>query len=600
MKKTYFSNFKNTIDNPVDVDEDSEVGRTNEVQINEGCSSKGKCLEIQQSTVTKPIVLQTSKQAARVGKVPEIQLPQDSDLVMLLDVNVQIEVKASNDVMGAPRKPRNEQAKEDTVEHTDVQGYSLGIRTRTSPKALWETVKALNSNQRAAIKEMRFDALLDMTLDGIPSKLGHYVVDMLDTSTMTIQLRDGQIPVTVKSIHDVLGLPTGGLDLNLVGPSKRNDAVVSAWRKQFSKDRMSPNDVMNVIQQSDDAGVMFKMRFLVIMLNTLAECSRVGVCNLGFLKRIHSLDMIPRIDWCKYMLYVQSTTCDGIQNQQQRYPLRTWTLDLLRRRQDVELSRGGWIHKIDILWMVLQECVIMMGERIADLFSARREADTMLQAYIDRFPGERCFDQFKQELARMFKDSMWECLNDEGQPREKDLPTVHVTPTKMTTTSDPAMLSPLSQFWTSPTVIAEVDQASNERAAITTKGVGCNTDPKQFERVNMTSLEAPLESVGRVRGRGIDECEPRTSKLRRRAQTEIEAPAFDLGISPSKEAVIACIDSSKATAGQENVRSEITKRDPKLSFKLRSPYVTRAVTFEVSSDERKLQDWILRGVGGIL
>ncbi|KVI01699.1 hypothetical protein Ccrd_020019, partial [Cynara cardunculus var. scolymus] len=80
----------------------------------------------------------------------------------------------------------------------------------------------------------------------------------------------------------------------------------------------------------------------------------------------------------------------------------------------------------------------------------------------------------------------------------------------------------------------------------------------------------------------------------------IEAPAFDLGISPSKDAVIACIDSSKATGGQKNVRSEIPKRDPKLSFKLRSPYVTRAVTFEVSSDERKLQDWILRGVGGIL
>ncbi|KVI02893.1 hypothetical protein Ccrd_018813 [Cynara cardunculus var. scolymus] len=293
---------------------------------------------------------------------------------------------------------------------------------------------------------------------------------------------------------------------------------------------MRPKDVMNVVQKSDDAGVMFRMSFLVIVVNTLAKCSIVGVCNLGFLSR---------------------------------------------------------------------ECIIMMGERIADLCSTRRETDMMLQAYVERFPGDRCFDQFKQELASMFKGSIWESRKDEGQPSDKELSLVHVTPPKMTTTYDPVILPPLSQFWTSPTVIAEVDRASNERAAITAKGVGCNTDPKLLEKVKMTSLEALLKSVGRVRSRSIDECEPRTSKLRRRAQTDIEAPAFDLGISPSKEEVIACIDSSKAIGGQENVRSAMPKRDPKLSFKLRSPYVTRAVTFEVSSDERKLQDWILRGIGGI-
>ncbi|KVG60693.1 hypothetical protein Ccrd_026334 [Cynara cardunculus var. scolymus] len=82
----------------------------------------------------------------------------------------------------------------------------------------------------------------------------------------------------------------------------------------------------------------------------------------------------------------------------------------------------------------------------------------------------------------------------------------------MTTTSDPGMLSPLSQFWTSPIVIAKVDRAPNEKAALTSKDKG---------------------------------------------------------------------HSSIAEAGQQNVRSTMPKRDPKLSFKLRSPYVTRAITFDV-------------------
>ncbi|KVH89831.1 hypothetical protein Ccrd_008177, partial [Cynara cardunculus var. scolymus] len=128
------------------------------------------------------------------------------------------------------------------------------------------------------------------------------------------------------------------------------------------------------------------------------------------------------------------------------------------------------------------ECIIMMRERIADLHSSRTEADMLLQGYVERFSGDNCFDQFKHDLARMFKDSIWETRQDEGQRSDKVLTVVDVTPPKMTTTSDPFMLSPLSQFWTSPTVIAEVDRASNDRAAITAKGVGCNTDPKLLEK----------------------------------------------------------------------------------------------------------------------
>ncbi|KVG56222.1 hypothetical protein Ccrd_026350 [Cynara cardunculus var. scolymus] len=80
MKKTYFSNFKNTIDNRVDVDEDSEVGRTNDVHSNEGCSSKGKCLEIQQSTeadVGRSNVVPRPPQGSSKGKVLEILKTQE-------------------------------------------------------------------------------------------------------------------------------------------------------------------------------------------------------------------------------------------------------------------------------------------------------------------------------------------------------------------------------------------------------------------------------------------------------------------------------------------------------------------------------------------
>ncbi|KVI03235.1 hypothetical protein Ccrd_018472 [Cynara cardunculus var. scolymus] len=66
---------------------------------------------------------------------------------------------------------------------------------------------------------------------------------------------------------------------------------------------------------------------------------------------------------------------------------------------------------------------------------------------------------------------------------------------------------------------------------------------------------------------------------------DIEPPAFDLGISPSHKQVIASVNNSIVGVIQEIVRPTLAKRDPKLSFKLRSPYVTRVVMFDVTSDE---------------
>ncbi|KVI01744.1 hypothetical protein Ccrd_019980, partial [Cynara cardunculus var. scolymus] len=71
-----------------------------------------------------------------------------------------------------------------------------------------------------------------------------------------------------------------------------------------------------------------------------------------------------------------------------------------------------------------QECIIMMGERIVDLRSSRTETDMLLQGYVERFSGDKCFDQFKQELARMFKDNIWETRQDEGQRSDKVLTVV--------------------------------------------------------------------------------------------------------------------------------------------------------------------------------
>ena len=87
------------------------------------------------------------------------------------------------------------------------------LRTRTSPRTLHETMGALNKEQKTTIKDIGLGSLLSMSVDGVPTKLGYFVVDQLDTTKMILQLSNTTIPITVDSIHAILGLHKDGIDL---------------------------------------------------------------------------------------------------------------------------------------------------------------------------------------------------------------------------------------------------------------------------------------------------------------------------------------------------------------------------------------------------
>ncbi|KAI3702585.1 hypothetical protein L6452_28329 [Arctium lappa] len=89
-----------------------------------------------------------------------------------------------------------------------------GIRTRTSQMVLHETIEQLSESQKVVVKEMVLESLLSMTLDGIPSKLGFFVVDNLDTDTMQLRLKKASISISENTVHKMQGVPVGGLDLD--------------------------------------------------------------------------------------------------------------------------------------------------------------------------------------------------------------------------------------------------------------------------------------------------------------------------------------------------------------------------------------------------
>ncbi|KAI3697886.1 hypothetical protein L6452_30986 [Arctium lappa] len=140
----------------------------------------------------------------------------------------------------------------------------IGIRTQTSPMILHQTVHELNDDQRLAVESMGLGCFIDMTVDGIPSRLGYFIVNNLNTTTMELRLKHSNININEETIHHILQFPSGGLDLSEIEPDSDSKSLADAWRKQYRKEKMRPTDVMNKILETSDIDMMFKLNFLVL------------------------------------------------------------------------------------------------------------------------------------------------------------------------------------------------------------------------------------------------------------------------------------------------------------------------------------------------
>ncbi|KAI3693185.1 hypothetical protein L6452_33016 [Arctium lappa] len=155
-------------------------------------------------------------------------------------------------------KPTTELGERDTMHNNEIKGI---------PTINME--RHLKDKQETVVKEMGLKSLLSMTLDGSPSKLGYVVVDSLDTKTMELRLQKTSIPITENVVHQMLGVPLGGLDLESITTVNPNSSMIFEWKKQFTKEKMRPSDIMKCIVESEDFGDIFKLNFLVLFVNAL-------------------------------------------------------------------------------------------------------------------------------------------------------------------------------------------------------------------------------------------------------------------------------------------------------------------------------------------
>ncbi|GKE22237.1 hypothetical protein Tco_1433749 [Tanacetum coccineum] len=102
------------------------------------------------------------------------------------------------------------------------------FQTRTSPKALYNAIVTLKLIQKAWLARIGFADVLEFKCDGIPSKMGFYVVDNFIQHKMEIKLNERSIEITQESIGEMLGIRNEGVDI-MEEEDANDEEMVQNW-----------------------------------------------------------------------------------------------------------------------------------------------------------------------------------------------------------------------------------------------------------------------------------------------------------------------------------------------------------------------------------
>ena len=180
---------------------------------------------------------------------------------------------------------------------------STTLRTRSSPHPLYLAIATLKANQQACLASLGFGNLLDFKVDGIPSKLGFYVIKNFDGEKMETKLDRGSLAVNADVISDMLGLRNEGESIMLAEVTG-NEGMYRDWKNQYPMElgNIIPNVVKGMIRRSKAIDLNFKLNFIVLFANIMGCCKKTGSCDLKILKHISPDTKFDNINWCQFVL----------------------------------------------------------------------------------------------------------------------------------------------------------------------------------------------------------------------------------------------------------------------------------------------------------
>ncbi|PWA44336.1 hypothetical protein CTI12_AA526920 [Artemisia annua] len=285
--------------------------------------------------------------------------------------SISVDDKGKNKIDCSSSKKKNYKADDHQQKSERKRNFK---RKKETPTALYSALSILSAEREKVLIDMGFGGLIGMKIHDLPGFLGYHVISEFDDEEMKLPTSNGPIEVTEYKVHEIMGIPKGGVSIDCLEERKPNDPFIKEWFQQFpsGKKDIRPNDITDVIVGSNDHGKLFRMNFLMLFANTMGICDTHGACSMNILKRINDniIERVESINWCKFiidcldqslkrwkknksthftgpqtfmtLLYLDSARCDAFPIQRQRPAIRGWKTILMKYREKIEIESGGF------------------------------------------------------------------------------------------------------------------------------------------------------------------------------------------------------------------------------------------------------------------
>ncbi|GKE10466.1 hypothetical protein Tco_1414017, partial [Tanacetum coccineum] len=283
-------------------------------------------------------------------------------------------------------------------------------------------------NMKRFMQDLGFSALHSVNIDKLPNHLARFVVRAFDNKTYNFYLKTGVVHVTPEKVHEILGLPIGGISLYDLPERREDDEFVQLWLSQFAPKKRKQ-----------------------IFATDIAE--KLAFVNLSVVRRIREDTNIAGVDWCDFihrclaishepntdsgfyngplcfliLLYLDSTKFDRVPIIRSRPAIKNWSTKNMRTRQDLEIEgeafgklefygewsenetveAEGFCEYASVLPHTDKKIICeMIEEKLSSISKEKAEVETLLRDANKEFPNDDNVKQLFEQYKGFFKETV--------------------------------------------------------------------------------------------------------------------------------------------------------------------------------------------------
>ncbi|KAE8777215.1 hypothetical protein D1007_49980 [Hordeum vulgare] len=188
-------------------------------------------------------------------------------------------------------------------------------RNRASPQAICKLYKHINEDQRAAMRDMGTEAFLDINCGYLHNTLVTWFTRQYHSGRKGFVVpRRGFIPLTEESVHKILGIPRGDIEIKYEADYDNEDEIASSL---FPGDGSRPKitTVATAIINNNNGDASFKKLWL-IYIEHIDQANRLNLCKFVVAQLHEHLSKGKFTKGCLLycmLRYLDALDCDGME-----------------------------------------------------------------------------------------------------------------------------------------------------------------------------------------------------------------------------------------------------------------------------------------------